>query len=136
MNPTGSRLLLVEDHQDIRKLIKASLKSMSIPIDEAGTSDAARLLFNANPGAYAMTIIDIRLPGGTGGTGGLELCREIAARRAATGDRWPYVIVVSARTQQSDRQNAIDSGAHLFMPKPFSPRELLAMVKGSWAMSP
>lgn len=133
MNPTGSRLLLVEDHQDIRKLIKSSLKSMSIPIDEVDTSDAARLLFNANPGAYAMTIIDIRLPGGTSG---LELCREIAASRAATGDRWPYVIVISARAQQSDRQNAIDSGAHLFMPKPFSPRELLAMVKGFWAMSP
>ena len=123
MNPTGPRLLLVEEHQGIRKLIKASLKSMSIPIDEVDTVDAARLLLNANPGTYAMTLIDIVLPGGKTG---LELCREIAARRAATGDR----------TQQSDRQNAIESGAHLFMPKPFSPRELLAMVKGSWATSP
>jgi DNA-binding response OmpR family regulator len=124
--PSSQRVLLVEDHEHIRKLINASLKPLGIPIDEATSGDVARRLLNANPDAYTLAILDIMLPGGTNG---LHLCHEIIARRNAAGHGWPFVIVLSAHAQQSDRQMATVSGADRFMAKPFSPLELLATVK-------
>jgi len=131
--PTPQRVLLVEDHEHIRKLVNASLKPLRVAIDEAGSGDAARVLLHAHPDAYTLVILDIMLPGGTSG---LELCREIIARRNTAGHAWPYVIVLSARAQQSDRQMAADSGADRFMSKPFSPLELLATVRAQLSSAP
>jgi DNA-binding response OmpR family regulator len=130
--PPPPRVLVVEDHEHIRKLVNASLRPLAIGVDEVSSGDAARAQMHANPGAYTLVILDIMLPGGTNG---LQLCREIIERRNELGQAWPYVIVLSARAQQTDRLLASESGADLFMSKPFSPLELLSIVKANMSVS-
>jgi DNA-binding response OmpR family regulator len=70
--------------------------------------------------AYALVLLDVMLPG----ISGLEVCRRLRSR----GARVP-VIMLTARTQESDRVTGLDVGADDYVSKPFSVRELLARVR-------
>ena len=66
-----------------------------------------------------LVVLDVMLPG----IGGLELCRAIRAR-------WPIpVILLTARSEESDRIVGLELGADDYVTKPFSPRELVARVR-------
>jgi len=57
---------------------------------------------------------------------GLELCREIKSDR---GGCHPYVIILTCKGQDVDRENCLKAGANEFMTKPFSPSEVLGKVR-------
>ena len=66
-----------------------------------------------------LVVLDVMLPG----IGGLELCRAIRAR-------WPIpVILLTARSEETDRIVGLELGADDYVTKPFSPRELVARVR-------
>lgn len=122
----ANRILLVEDHEHIRKLVRASIKPLAIEIDEAIDSTEALQLLERDGTKYAIVILDVMLPGPVTG---FDLCRRFKTISETSPCRRPYVIMLTARAQESDRRTAYENGADLFMTKPFSPLELLKVIR-------
>jgi DNA-binding response OmpR family regulator len=116
-------VLVVEDEQDIAGLIKHTLeREGDLAIDIVATGDAA--LKAVSDQAPDLLILDLNLPV----LGGLEVCRILRARPATA--RVP-IIMVTARTTETDRVTGLDVGADDYITKPFSLRELSARVRAA-----
>jgi two-component system, OmpR family, alkaline phosphatase synthesis response regulator PhoP len=116
-----TRVLVVEDEEDIAGLIKHTLEQTGgIEVDIATTGDAAlKAVADRTPGVI---ILDLNLPV----LSGLEVCRILRARPSTA--RVP-IIMLTARTSESDRVTGLDVGADDYIIKPFSVRELAARVR-------
>ncbi|MFT3905534.1 MAG: phosphate regulon transcriptional regulator PhoB [Steroidobacteraceae bacterium] len=116
---TGKQILIVEDEQPIREMVAFGLKRAGFTVREAEDSRGARAqLADRRPD---LVLIDWMLPD----TSGLELTRSLK-REAATRDL--PVIMLTARSEESDKVAGLEGGADDYMTKPFSPRELVARV--------
>lgn len=112
------RVLLVEDEDRLRELLKRGLQEERYAVDATDNGDdALRLLRVTN---YDLIILDVMLPG----TDGLSVARSL--RRA--GDNTP-ILMLTARDTVDDRVAGLDSGADDYLTKPFSFRELLARTR-------
>jgi len=118
---TRTRVLVVEDERDIAQLIKHSLeKGGDIEVEITGTGDGAlKAVTEQTPD---LIVLDLNLPV----LSGLEVCRIMRSR--ATTARVP-IIMLTARTSESDRVTGLDVGADDYITKPFSLRELAARVR-------
>lgn len=112
----AQRILIVEDDPDVVRVVSAYLVRDGFKVETArdGLSGLARAL-EAPP---ALVVLDRMLPG----LDGLELLRRLRHER-----RTP-VILLTARTEESDRIEGLDAGADDYVPKPYSPRELLSRI--------
>jgi DNA-binding response OmpR family regulator len=115
-------VLIVEDDPDIAEglrfnLAREGLEAVVVPTGEAGLKAA----LDARS-APALIILDLMLPG----MSGTELCRRL--RREPQTKRTP-IIMLTARTSETDRVAGLDLGADDYITKPFSVRELLARVR-------
>jgi DNA-binding response OmpR family regulator len=116
-----TRVLVVDDEQDIAGLIKHGLeKAGDIEVEIVLTGDAA--LKAVTEHTPDMIILDLNLPV----LSGLEVCRILRAR--PNTQRVP-IIMLTARTSESDRVTGLDVGADDYIIKPFSLRELAARVR-------
>ena len=118
---TPARVLVVEDEADIAALIKHTLeRSGDASVETASRGDEAlRTIGERQPD---LLILDLNLPV----LGGTEVCR-ILRQRPETA-RLP-IIMLTARTSESDRVAGLDLGADDYITKPFSLRELAARVR-------
>jgi DNA-binding response OmpR family regulator len=123
--PAGAQpkklVLVVEDEQDIAGLIKHTLErggDMEVRIVSSG--DGALKAAAAEP--PDLILLDLNLPS----LNGLEVCRLLRARPATKA---VPIIMVTARTSESDRVVGLDAGADDYVSKPFSLRELSARVR-------
>ncbi len=115
------RVLVVEDEQDIAGLIKHTLeRSGDASVEIVGRGDEALRSIAGRP--PDLVILDLNLPV----VGGDEVCR-ILRQRPET--RQLPIIMLTARTSESDRVGGLDLGADDYMTKPFSLRELGARVR-------
>ena len=116
-----THVLVVDDEQDIAGLIKHTLeKGGEIEVELVMTGDAAlKAVTERTPD---LIVLDLNLPV----LSGLEVCRILRARTATA--RVP-IIMLTARTSESDRVTGLDVGADDYMTKPFSLRELAARVR-------
>ena len=115
------RVLVVEDEQDIAGLIKHTLeRSGDASVEIVGRGDEALRSIAGRP--PDLVILDLNLPVVSGD----EVCR-ILRQRAET--RLLPIIMLTARTSESDRVGGLDLGADDYMTKPFSLRELGARVR-------
>jgi len=116
-----TRALVVEDEADIAGLIKHALeRNGDMQVDIAGAGDAAlKLVADAPPD---IVILDLNLPV----VNGFEVCRILRMRPATR--RIP-IIIVTARSSETDRVVGLESGADDYITKPFSMRELAARVQ-------
>ena len=118
---TRTQVLVVDDEHDIAGLIKHSLeKGGDIEVDIVASGDEA--LKAVNEHTPDLIVLDLNLPV----LSGLEVCRILRAR--ASTARVP-IIMVTARTSESDRVTGLDVGADDYITKPFSLRELAARVR-------
>ena len=116
-----TRVLVVEDENDIAGLIKHTLeRSGDAIVEVASSGDQALKLSSAQ--VPDLIILDLNLPV----LGGLEVCRLLRTRPATA--KTP-IIMLTARTTESDRVQGLDAGADDYITKPFSPRELAARVR-------
>jgi DNA-binding response OmpR family regulator len=116
-----THVLVVDDEQDIAGLIKHTLeKGGELEVELVATGDEA--LKAVNERTPDLIVLDLNLPV----LSGLEVCR-ILRSRAATA-RVP-IIMLTARTSESDRVIGLDVGADDYVTKPFSLRELAARVR-------
>lgn len=110
-------LLLVEDDRRLAALVRRYLEATGYAVTVAtGVAEARRHLERHE---FDLAILDLMLPDGEG----LDLCRELRA-----GHGLPTV-VVSARGDGADRMLALESGADMYLPKPFEMEELVARVR-------
>jgi DNA-binding response OmpR family regulator len=120
MNPP-SRILVVDDDPALRDLLSAYLTDTGFVVDLAGDgAGMRRAIEQARPDAI---VLDLMLPG----EDGLMLTRALRAQ-AGTAAAIP-VLILSARGEETDRVVGLEMGADDYLPKPFSPRELLARLR-------
>ena len=110
-------VLLVEDDQRLAQLTKTYLESHQVTVTVAGDGRSAldlveRITFDA-------LLLDIMLPG----VDGLYVCQQV--RRCSDIP----IIMLTARGEEADRVMGLELGADDYLPKPFSPRELLARIR-------
>ncbi|MFO1273376.1 MAG: response regulator [Rubrivivax sp.] len=112
-----ARILVVEDEPDIRRFVRMTLESEGHEVHEAATQQ--RGLIEAGSRRPELAIVDLGLPDGDG----VDLIRELRTWSTAP------VIVLSARSGESDKVAALDAGADDYLVKPFGAAELLARVR-------
>jgi two-component system phosphate regulon response regulator PhoB len=115
-----TRVLIAEDDDSLRTLIRISVDVGELDIDEAADGEAAILLAHENPPDIAL--LDWSMPGMTG----LDVCRAL---RADPRSADALIVVVTARVFKGDREEALEAGADHYLGKPFSPVELLEIVR-------
>ena len=116
-----SRILLVEDQLDIRRLIRMALEFEAHDIREVGTGpEALALVQDWQP---ELVLLDVMMPGGMTG---LEVCRWLRNNPAT---QHVPVVMLSARAQAVDSDAGLQAGANVYLMKPFSPLELVDTVE-------
>ncbi len=115
---TGARrILLVDDEVSIQGAVVPLLRSRGYDVDVAGTgAEALRKCAERPP---ELIVLDLGLPD----IEGTEICRRLRGR-----DDTP-IIVLSARSGESDKVGVLDLGADDYITKPFGPEELLARIR-------
>ena len=114
-----SRILVIEDEQDIAELIAHTLTRAGHNVDAIGSGAAA--LAAARNAAPDLVILDLMLPG----MDGLLVCQALRSEPSTAA---VPIIMLTARGEESDRIAGLDLGADDYVTKPFSPRELTARV--------
>jgi phosphate regulon transcriptional regulator PhoB len=118
--PVRRTILVVEDEKDIRDLLRFHLEQEGYAVREAESGEQA--LERAEADRPALVLLDLMLPG----VDGLEVCRRLRARPGAA--QVP-IIMLTAKAAELDRVLGLEIGADDYIPKPFSPRELIARVR-------
>lgn len=111
------KLLVVDDEELIRNVIKEYAKIENYEVDEASDGDEA--VEKALENDYDVIIMDIMMPK----RDGFSAIKEIKQEKDTS------VIVLSARTMEEDKLNGFDLGIDDYVIKPFSPKELIARIK-------
>ncbi len=114
-----ARILLVEDEPDLLLGLEDDLKLEGYEVEVARDGETAAQRARE---PFDLIILDVMLPR----KDGFEVCREL--RRA--GLRTP-MILLTAKTQESDKVLGLELGADDYVTKPFSPRELRARIKAA-----
>lgn len=114
------KILIVEDHMDIRKLLKMTLEFDDFEIHEAATGDVGWAM--AQELRPHMVLLDVMMPGALNG---LEVCRLI---KADPRMRHTKVIMLTARVQAADREAGAAAGADDYLMKPFSTLQVLETI--------
>jgi len=114
------KVLIVEDDNDLVKLLKYNLEKEGFKVNYA--TDGTIALAEARRDPPDLVILDLMLPG----LDGLEVCRQL--RRADRFARTP-VLILSARNDEADRVVGLEVGADDYVTKPFSTREVIARVR-------
>jgi CheY-like chemotaxis protein len=116
--PVKPRIVLVVDDEDvIRRLIRTVLEADDYEVVEARNGDMALKL--ANEAHPAVVLLDILMPG----IDGVEVCRRLDHSAAK-------VVIITARDDPLLEDACRDAGADAFLTKPFSSVELLDLVAG------
>ena len=114
----AERILVIEDDRAVQKALRRLFEGEGFAVDIAGNGAAGLEMFRA--AAPAVLVLDLSLPG----TPGQDVCREISQAAPSLP-----IIILSARTEVMDKVLLLELGAHDYVTKPFSPRELLARVR-------
>ena len=111
--------ILIEDEPQIRRFVRLALEAEGWLVHEADT--ARRGLLDAGTRKPDLLVVDLGLPDGNG----LDLIRDVR-----TWSNVP-IVVLSARSDESDKIAALDAGADDYLTKPFGVGELLARVRAN-----
>jgi two-component system, OmpR family, KDP operon response regulator KdpE len=117
MDEHGLRVLVVDDEEEIRRFLRASLKTHQYEVIEANNgANAISLLRETHPD---LMILDLGLPD----MDGVEV-----TRRVRSWNQIP-IIILSVRSREADKIEALNSGADDYVTKPFGVGELLARIR-------
>ncbi|MBE3568617.1 MAG: response regulator transcription factor [Bacillales bacterium] len=111
------KILIVDDEERIRRLLKMYLEKENFIIDEAADGNTA--LDKALSTDYDCIILDLMMPG----KDGVEVCKELREKKATP------VIMLTAKGEEANRVQGFEVGADDYIVKPFSPREVVLRVK-------
>jgi len=119
----SQKILIVDDEAHIRMLIEQTLEELE---------DEGVEFFTAENGEMALEVIseekpdliflDVMMPK----LNGMEVCRRVKQEMGLTDI---YIVLLTAKGQESDRQKGLDVGADVYMTKPFDPELLLEKAR-------
>lgn len=112
------RLLVVEDEKSLNEMIAESLRKVGFEVDACYDGDSADAYIAAE--SYDLIVLDLNLPG----MDGMTLLRSLRER-----DRDTAVLILSARSEVTDKVAGLDAGANYYLAKPFHLDELEACVR-------
>lgn len=112
------KLLVVEDEKKLCEMIAKSLHRAGYEVDTCNDGEKALDMIYAE--MYDLIVLDLNLPG----MDGMEILRELRKENEET-----KVLILSARSQISDKVEGLDSGANDYMEKPFHLQELEARIR-------
>lgn len=118
MTDSKFRILLVEDDEALRFIVKDNLEQNNYQVEVAGNGEIALDLYNKNN--YDLIILDVMLPK----VDGFQVARTIRKNN----EQVP-IIFLTARSMTEDKITALTLGADDYIPKPFSMEELLLKIK-------
>lgn len=112
-----AKVLIIEDEKQIRRFVRVALEAEGCQVAEAET--LAQGLIEAGSRQPDLLVLDLGLPDGNG----IDLIRDLRS--------WSDVpvLILSARSQENDKIDALDAGADDYLTKPFSVGELQARVR-------
>jgi DNA-binding response OmpR family regulator len=113
-------ILIAEDDRDIASLIAHYMQKSGWHPHVVASGDEALACARTEP--VDLAILDVMLPG----ISGLEVCRLLRADRTTAAIP---IIMVTARADEPDRILGLEIGADDYLPKPFSPNELVARIR-------
>ena len=119
------RVLIVEDEQRLAATLQDLLTLNNYPADVCHDGESG--LDNALSGIYDVVILDVMLPR----LDGFTLLRRLREQGSTTP-----VLMLTARSDVSDRVEGLDCGADYYLTKPFDPKELLACIRALSRRSP
>ncbi|MBM7648031.1 two-component system response regulator ResD [Bacillus ectoiniformans] len=111
------KILIVDDEERIRRLLRMYLERENYVIDEA--EDGEQALEMAVNEEYDCILLDLMMPG----KDGIEVCRELREKKATP------VIMLTAKGEEANRVQGFEVGTDDYIVKPFSPREVVLRVK-------
>lgn len=115
------RVLIADDNDDIRKLLRLTLSNQDVELIETNTGkEALELVERMRP---RLVLLDIMMPGEMDG---LEVCRRI---KTDCDLRHTKVVLVTSRGQQADIREGKSMGADKYLVKPFSPLQLIDTLR-------
>ncbi len=112
------KILLVEDQDELRELVRNFLLKNKYIVDEASDGEEALELLNLN--SYDCVVLDLNLPK----IDGIEVTKSIRRK-----ENFVSIIMLTARSQIYDKLTGFDIGADDYITKPFDMKELLARIK-------
>ncbi len=111
----GIKVLLAEDEEKTRELVKVSLEKEGYQVLAVSTGQEALEKYEA----VHLVILDVMMPQGDG----WSVCKEIRKNSKVP------IIMLTAKAEEADRLTGFELGADDYITKPFSPKELIARVK-------
>jgi two-component system phosphate regulon response regulator OmpR len=118
MSAAPARILVIDDDTELRALLLRYLGENGLEVRVA--ADATQALRLLGRETFDLLVLDLMLPG----EDGLSICKRLRAQ----GEAMP-IIMLTARGDPVDRIVGLEIGADDYVPKPFSPRELLARIQ-------
>jgi two-component system, OmpR family, KDP operon response regulator KdpE len=112
-----TRILVVDDEEQIRRALKSILSTRGYTLEMAATAHEA--LMKAIDAPPDLVVLDLALPDRSG----IEVCRELRTWMTAP------ILILSVRANEADKIAALDEGADDYLTKPFSAGELLARIR-------
>lgn len=116
----SANVLVVEDEEALAQLLKYNLEKEGYRVTTAADGEEALMLAAEAP--PDLVVLDWMLPKAPG----IEVCRRLRARQET---RNTPIVMLTARTEESDRIRGLDVGADDYITKPFSMNELLARLR-------
>ncbi len=115
----NTRILVVDDEPQIRRVMRATLSAQGYDVEIASNGREAIDTVQDHP--VELILLDMKMPV----MDGLEACRELRSRSDAP------IIIVSVRNTEKDKVEALDAGADDYVTKPFGMEELLARIRAA-----
>ena len=116
------KILVVDDEEDIVELVRFNLSREGFAVTGVLTGEEALDLLKEGP--YDLVVLDLMLPGIDGFTVAKRIKRDAALANIP-------IIMLTAKTQESDVVAGLEIGAEDYVTKPFSPRVLVARVRSA-----
>lgn len=121
MSLNTQKLLIVDDQDDLRKMLRLALGYGKYQLLDA--ADGARALEIARVEKPDVILLDVMMPGGLDG---FEVCHAIKSDPALSH---AFIVMLTARGQTSDYEAGDAAGADAYMVKPFSPTKLIEVIE-------
>ena len=121
---SAGKILIVDDDPQIRRVMRVMLTGANYEVVDARSGDDA--LLKLREFLPDLVLLDLNMPG----MGGLDTCRAIRESSDVS------IIVLTVRSQESDKVEALDAGADDYVMKPFNRDELLARIRAALRRAP
>ncbi len=124
---SSGRVLVVDDEPQIRRVMRTTLSASGYEVSDVRSGEEALQRLQSED--FDVVLLDSNMPG----LGGLETCRAI---REGRGESIPAIIMLTVRSAETDKVQALDAGADDYVTKPFSTPELLARIRAALRRAP